>query len=172
MSFVRKHRAAYGVEPLLAAIGEPVSTYYDRISRPPSTRTLSDAALAERIEAIWEDSRRSYGSPRVHAMLASQYTALNFSQRLHDAGVTASMGSTGDSYDNAMAESFFGTIKTELLYRQRWDTRHDADRAIFDWIEAWYNPRRIQADLGMRSPDEYEADFYANRGTPVAVGTQ
>jgi putative transposase len=74
-----------------------------------------------------------------------------------------------------MAESFFGTLKTELIYRHTWTSRHDAELAIFAWIEGWYNPEQIIAALGMRSPDEYKAAFYAdthntNAGTPVNVG--
>jgi hypothetical protein len=74
-----------------------------------------------------------------------------------------------------MAESFFSSLKTELIYRHSWTSRHDAELAIFAWIEGWYNPERIIAALGMRSPDEYEAAFYAdtqnaNPATPVRVG--
>ena len=64
MSFVQQHKQAFGVEPLLAVLGEPVSTYYSRAGHRPSGRALSDAALLERIEAVWEDSRQTYGSPR------------------------------------------------------------------------------------------------------------
>jgi transposase InsO family protein len=86
-----------------------------------------------------------------------------------------STGSVGDSYDNAMAESFFSSLKTELIYRQTWTSRPDAELAIFAWIEGWYNPERIIAGLGMRNPDEYEAAFYAdtqnpNLDTTVKVG--
>jgi len=294
---VEAHRHTFGVAPLLAAIGEPVSTFYDRTSRTASARAMADVAVAERIEAIWERSRRTYGAPRIHAMLAregfpvgrkrverlmqqlriqgahlhkhwkttqqnkkasaapdlvernfhaaepntlwvadltyvktlqgilylavvldvfsrkvvgwqmadrmttdlvlsalemglwrrevvrnrlihhsdkgSQYTSLRFTQRLAAAGVAPSTGSVGDSFDNAVAESFFGTLKTELIYRHSWTSRHDAELAIFAWIEGWYNPERIIAALGMRSPDEYEAAFYAdstNLDTPVNVG--
>jgi len=297
VTFVEAHRHTFGVAPLLTAIGEPVSTFYDRTSRQPSARAVADAVVAERIEAIWQRSRRSYGAPRIHAMLArdgirvgrkrverlmrqlsiqgahlhkhwkttrqdrsataapdlverdftaaapntlgvadltyikslqgslylavvldvfsrkvvgwqmadimttdlvlsalemglwrrdvvrdrlihhsdkgSQYTSLRFTQRLADAGAAPSTGSVGDSYDNAMAESFFGSLKTELIYRHSWTSRHDAELAIFAWIEGWYNPERIIAGLGMRSPDEYEAAFYAdttNLDTPVKVG--
>ena len=284
MSFVQEHKTTFGVEPLLAVLGEPVSTYYDRAAREPSARARSDAALLERVEAVWERSRRTYGSPRVHAMLVrqgtevgvnrvarlmaqagiegahlrkhwkttrqdprqgaapdlvkrdftagapnrlwvadftyiltmqgvlylatvldvfsrkivgwqmsdrmttdlvlsafemslwrrdiardrlvhhsdkgSQYTSLRFSQRLVDVGVSASTGSVGDSFDNAMAESLFSTIKRELIYRQRWATRHDAELAIFSYIEGFYNSERIQEALGMLSPDEYEAAWH------------
>jgi putative transposase len=72
VTFVQQHRHTFGVAPLLAAIGEPVSTFYHRISRTASARAVTDAALAERIEAIWERSRRTYGAPRIHAMLARE----------------------------------------------------------------------------------------------------
>jgi putative transposase len=72
VTFVEAHRHTFGVAPLLAAIGEPVSTFYDRTSRTPSARATADAAVAERIEAIWERSRRTYGAPRIHAMLARE----------------------------------------------------------------------------------------------------
>jgi transposase InsO family protein len=72
VTFVDTHRHTFGVAPLLAAIGEPVSTFYDRTSKTPSARAVADAAVAERIEAIWERSRRTYGAPRIHAMLARE----------------------------------------------------------------------------------------------------
>jgi putative transposase len=81
-----------------------------------------------------------------HSDKGSQYTSLRFTQRLADAGAAPSTGSVGDSYDNAMAESFFGSLKTELIYRHIWTSRHDAELAIFAWIEGWYNPERIIAD--------------------------
>jgi len=70
VTFVETHRDTFGVAPLLAAIGEPVSTFYDRTSREPSARAVADAAVADRIDAIWERSRRTYGASRSHAMLA------------------------------------------------------------------------------------------------------
>jgi putative transposase len=110
-----------------------------------------------------------------HSDKGSQYTSLRFTQRLADASVAPSTGSVGDSYDNAVAESFFGSLKTELIYRHTWISRHDAELAIFAWIEGWHNPERIMAGLAMRSPDEYEAAFYAdtqntNSETLIKVG--
>jgi putative transposase len=72
VTFVEAHRHTFGVAPLLAAIGEPVSTFYDRTSREPSARAVADATVVERIEASWERSRRTYGAPRIHAMLARE----------------------------------------------------------------------------------------------------
>jgi transposase InsO family protein len=97
-----------------------------------------------------------------HSDNGSQYTSLRFTHRLADASVAPSTGSVGDSYDNAVAESFFGSLKTELIYRHTWISRHDAELAIFAWIEGWHNLERIMAGLAMRSPDEYEAAFYAD----------
>ncbi len=70
------------------------------------------------------------------------------------------MGSVGDAYDNAMIESFWGTIKTELLYRHVWPTRHEAEMAIFEWIEGWYNRERLHSSLGYLSPQQYEQQHH------------
>jgi len=66
------------------------------------------------------------------------------------------MGSVGDCYDNSLAESFFGTLQLELLDTRTWATRQELANAIFEWIEAWYNPRRRHTSLGMLSPHEFE----------------
>ena len=102
-----------------------------------------------------------------HSDHGAQYTSFGFSQRLIEAGIAPSLGSVGDSFDNAMAESWFGTIKIELIYRRVWPSRHEAELGIFAWIEGWYNPRRIQRALGWRSPLEYEAGFYAGADLSV-----
>lgn len=102
-----------------------------------------------------------------HSDHGAQYTSFGFSQRLVEAGIAPSLGSVGDSFDNAMAESWFGTIKIELIYRQVWPSRHGAELGIFAWIEGWYNPRRIQRALGWRSPIEYEQGFYAGADLSV-----
>jgi putative transposase len=85
-----------------------------------------------------------------------QYTSLAFGQRMREAGIAASMGSVGDSYDNAMAESFFASLETELIDRTVWRTHHEARLAVFDWIEVFYNRVRRHSALGYRSPVDYE----------------
>ena len=67
-----------------------------------------------------------------------------------------SMGKVACAYDNALMESFFGSMQIELLDRRTWNTRAELANAIFEWIEAWYNPRRRHSSLGYRSPVEYE----------------
>jgi transposase InsO family protein len=74
----------------------------------------------------------------------------------------ASTGSVGDSYDNALMENFFSTLKTELVHRKSWRTREEAENALFAYIDGWYNTELIQARLGWRSPDEHEAAWHAD----------
>jgi putative transposase len=71
-------------------------------------------------------------------------------------GVRPSMGSVGDAYDNAMAESFFATLECELIDRRSWQTRTEARLALFPSIEGWYNPRRRHSALGDQSPENFE----------------
>jgi transposase InsO family protein len=87
---------------------------------------------------------------------SSQYVALGFGQQARDAGIAVSMGSRGDCYDNAVAESFFATIKKELVHRQPWPSRRDPSSAVFEYIEAFYNRHRRHSTLGYLSPEEYE----------------
>jgi putative transposase len=100
-----------------------------------------------------------------HSDRGTQYTSIAFGLRCREAGILQSMGSTGDAYDNAMAESFFASLETELIDRSSWRTRADARLAVFDYIEAFYNPRRRHKGLGQRSPAEFERRY---RSTHVA----
>ena len=91
----------------------------------------------------------------------TQYTSLAFSARLVDAGIAQSMGSVGDCFDNAMAESFNATLECELIDREHFSTRAEARTKTFDFIEAWYNPRRRHSALDFLSPEEYEGRWDA-----------
>ncbi|MFG3230080.1 transposase [Kitasatospora sp. NPDC048194] len=101
----------------------------------------------------------------------AQYTSIKLTTRLLKAEIEPSMGSVGDSYDNALAENFWSVLKTECVRRTTFATRTDADLALFAYIDGFYNSRRIQKRLGWLSPDEYEAKYYANQATaePVTV---
>jgi putative transposase len=92
----------------------------------------------------------------LHSDHGTQYTSWDFGQRLRKSGLLGSMGSIGDCYDNAMMESFWGTLQLEILDRRNWETRDDLANAIFEWIECWYNSKRRHSSLGMRSPIEFE----------------
>jgi putative transposase len=91
-----------------------------------------------------------------HSDQGSQYVSLAFGQAARDAGIARSMGSKGDCYDNAVAESFFATLKKELVHRRSWPTRRELTTEVFDYIEAFYNRVRRHSTLGMLSPLEFE----------------
>ena len=91
-----------------------------------------------------------------HSDRGCQYTSVAFGQKCIDAGIKPSMGTVGDAYDNAMAESFFSTLECELLGRQPLKPRDETRRGVFSYIEGWYNPRRRHSALGYKSPVEFE----------------
>ena len=101
---------------------------------------------------------RTQPGPRLvhHSDRGTQYTSFAFGHRLRDSGIFASMGRTGDAYDNALAESFFASLECELLDRVHFISREAARLAIFEWLEAWYNPRRRHSALDYLAPLEYE----------------
>ncbi|MFD1046068.1 integrase core domain-containing protein [Kibdelosporangium lantanae] len=88
---------------------------------------------------------------------SAQYTSGQYARFARDHGVRLSVGRKGQCWDNAVAESFFATIKTELLDRQSWPTKALAHKAIFEYVEGWYNTRRRHSSLGYLSPAAYEA---------------
>jgi putative transposase len=94
-----------------------------------------------------------------HSDHGCQYTSIAFGNRCIEAGVRPSMGSVGDCYDNAMAESFFASLECELLDRHCFKTQAEAKLAVFDWIEGWYNPHRLHSALTYLSPIEFERRY-------------
>jgi putative transposase len=91
-----------------------------------------------------------------HSDQGSQYVSLRFGERCREIGIDRSMGSRGDCFDNAVAESFFATLEKDLLRRTSFPTRQEARTAVFDYIETFYNPIRLHSTLGYHSPIEYE----------------
>ena len=85
-----------------------------------------------------------------------QYTSLAFGERCRQMQVRPSMGTVGDAYDNAMAESFFASLEGELIERNTFHSKAQARMAVFTWIEGWYNPRRRHSGLGYLSPLNFE----------------
>lgn len=101
-----------------------------------------------------------------HSDQGSQYTSVALGQRCAKMGVRPSMGSVGDAYDNAMAESFFASLECELIDRRSFQTKAEARLALFTYIEGWYNPRRRHSALGRVSPINFERS-YAQDKSPV-----
>ena len=92
-----------------------------------------------------------------HSDKGCQYTSVAFGQRCIDASIKPSTESVGDAYDNAMAESFFSTLETEVIRGRPLKSRSQARSEMFSFIEGWYNPRRRHSALGYKSPSEFEA---------------
>ncbi len=106
--------------------------------------------------AVW---RRNPAPGLVHhSDRGVQYTALSFAERLREVGITPSTGRTGTALDNAMAESFVSTLKAELVSRLDFPTRRAARTAIFEYLETFYNTRRLHSSLGYSSPADFEED--------------
>jgi putative transposase len=104
-----------------------------------------------------------------HSDQGSQYTSLAFGSRCREAGVRPSMGSVGDAYDNALAESFFATLECELLARRRFRSQAEARMACFSYIEGFYNPLRRHSALGYRSPVVYEQETASELPTEILI---
>lgn len=113
-------------------------------------------------------NRRPYDGLIHHSDHGSQYTALAFGNTLQDAGMLGSMGRVGDALDNAVAESFFASLQTELLDRQPWPTRQMLRSAIFEYIERFYNRSRRHSTLGYLSPTEHERRWYTQTKSVIS----
>jgi len=94
-----------------------------------------------------------------HSDRGTQYTSLALGTRLADAGIAASVGAPGSAYDNALAESFFASLETELIDRTTWPSHAAARTDIFDWVETFYNPVRRHSSLGNLAPAEFERRY-------------
>ncbi|EHX9348408.1 IS3 family transposase, partial [Escherichia coli] len=122
-----------------------------RVSSSMETTFVLDALE----QALW--ARRPSGTVH-HSDKGSQYVSLAYTQRLKEAGLLASTGSTGDSYDNAMAESINGLYKAEVIHRKSWKNRAEVELATLTWVD-WYNNRRLLERLGHTPPAEAEKAY-------------
>ncbi len=138
----------------------------DLFTRKPVGWAMSfspDSRLTMKVlEMSWE-TRGKPGAVMFHSDKGSQYVSLAYTQRLKEAGLLASTGSTGDSYDNAMAESINGLYKAEVIHRKSWKNRTEVELATLTWVD-WYNNRRLLERLGHTPPAEAEKAYYASIG--------
>ena len=138
-----------------------------------ASRSLrTDLALDALEMALWA-RRAGRGTGLIHhSDRGVQYLAVRSSERLADAGVLASVGSRGDSYDNALAESFHGLYKAELIrHRGPWRGRDDVEFATLEYVD-WFNHRRLHGELGMIPPAEYEARYHERAAALPAAASQ
>lgn len=148
-----------------------VAVVIDAFSRRVIGIAMADHIRAELvIEALdMAIAHRRPGAGLIHhSDHGSQYTSMAFGRRIREAGLNQSMGSVGDCFDNAAAESFFATLETELFDRKAWPTRRQLRVETFDYIESFYNLRRRHSTLGYLSPANYEAAWAAEQATEVA----
>ncbi|MCD0444235.1 IS3 family transposase [Glycomyces sp. A-F 0318] len=146
----------------VAAIRDAFSNRIAGWATGPSCNTdLIAAALSY---ALWSKDIRN-GQLIHHSDRGSNYTSLRFSQMLSDNGIRRSMGSVGDSFDNALMENFWSTLKIEVIYGKRWSSPSAVEEALFLYVDGWYNSRRIQKKLGYRSPEEFETAWKEEQAT-------
>ena len=135
-----------------------------RVDRSMKTELVLDALE----QALW--ARKNRLELIHHSDRGSQYLSIRYTERLAEAGIIASVGTTGDSYDNALAETIIGLYKAEVIHhRGPWKGREAVEYATLEWV-AWYNSQRLMEPLGYLPPAEYEAQYYTAQTTPAGVG--
>lgn len=136
-----------------------------------SSSLRSDVALDALEQALYDRPRPSAEPLIHHSDRGVQYLAIRYTERLAQAGIEPSVGSAGDSYDNALAESIIGLYKAEEIRRRGpWKGVEEVEFATLEWV-AWYNTRRLLAPLGYVSPDEFERDYYRHQTAPAELVT-
>ena len=140
------------------------------VGRQIATHLRTELVLDAIEMAIWR--RDTTNGLTCHSDAGCQFTSYRYTERLADAGIAASIGSIGDSYDNAMAEALNGTYKAELIRRGGpWKTRHQAEFATIEWID-WYNTTRLHGEIGHIPPLERKAHWHASNAPAIMATTQ
>ena len=134
-----------------------------------SSSLRSDLALDALEQALYDRPLRESGRLVHHSDRGVQYVSIRYTARLAEAGIELSVGSTGDSYDNALAETVIGLFKTEEIYRRGpWKGLEDVEFATLEWV-AWYNGRRLFEPLGYVPPAEFEQAYHDRQAAPAAM---
>jgi transposase InsO family protein len=150
----------YGVESICRVLPIAPSTYYrhaQKLQQPTLRvkRCVSDACLLAQIQTVWNDGLQVYGYWKVWRQLLRQGV-----QVAQAAQIKASVGTTGDSYDNALAETVNGLYKTEVIHHQKpWKRMVDVELATLNWVD-WFNHRRLLGSIGYVPPAEFEMAYY------------
>lgn len=132
-----------------------------------STSMTTDFVLDALEQALCARQPGSEGSLIHHSDRGSQYVSIRYSERLAEAGIEPSVGSRGDSYDNALAETINGLYKAELIHRRApWTSRGSVELATLEWV-AWFNQKRLHSSIGYIPPAEAEANYYNRLDNPV-----
>jgi putative transposase len=125
-----------------------------------------DASLSTQLPLTALESalnkRRPNAGLLFHSDRGCQYTSAAHRERLAEAGITVSMSRKGNCWDNAVAESFFATVKKDVVHRRDWSSRLELREALFEYIEVFYNRRRLHSSLDYKTPEKIEQDYFAN----------
>ena len=199
VGFIDAHRDAHGVEPICEVLPIAPSTYYEHLAKRAdpsrrSERARRDEALRPEIRRVFEENWWVSTTPHAgfvldaleqavherrpvkgmglihHSDRGSQYLSIKYTERLAEAGIEPSVGSVGDSYDNALAETINGLFKAEVIHRRGpWRSFETVEYATLEWVD-WFNNRRLLEPIGNIPPAEAEANFYAALDTePLAA---
>ena len=134
-----------------------------------SSSMTTDFVLDALEQALYARRPDNDGTLIHHSDRGSQYVSIRYSERLTEAGIEPSVGSRGDSYDNALAETINGLYKAEMIHRRApWKTRESVELATLEWV-AWFNHHRLMEPLGYIPPAEAEANYYRQFSNTLAV---
>jgi transposase InsO family protein len=134
-----------------------------------STTMTTDFVLDALEQALYDRQPDPEDALVHHSDRGSQYVSIRYSERLAEAGIAPSVGSKGDSYDNALAETINGLYKAELIHRRGpWRTRESVELATLEWV-SWFNHQRLMGPLGHITPAEAEANYYQQLNRQAAM---
>ena len=178
--FIETHRERFGVEPIGRELQVAPQAYYAARRCPRSARRIRDEALQVKLRQVHAEHFGVYGARKLWRQLTRegilvdrgvQYLSIRYTERLAEVGAVSSVGSRGDSYDNALAESVNGLYKAELVHRRGpWRGLEDLELATLEWVD-WFNHRRLSSAIGYVPPAEYEASQYCE-SVPAPAATQ
>ena len=146
---MKTYQNEFPTEKMASVLGVSRSGYYRFLQEKPSQRAQENESLLEKIKVIHETSYETYGSPRVHAELVAL-------------GEMCSRQRVANAYDNAVAESFFYTLKTEWVHFYTYKNLEEATMSIFQYVFGFYNQKRRHSTLGYLSPAQFESNFLNN----------
>jgi len=133
-----------------------------------STSMHTDFVLDALEQALYAKQPGRNGELTHHSDRGSQYVSIRYSERLAEAGIEPSVGSKGDSYDNALAETINGLYKAEVIHRRSWPTRESVELATLEWV-LWFNHHRLLGHIGYIPPAEAEANYYRQLANQVST---
>jgi putative transposase len=133
-----------------------------------STSMHTDFVLDALEQALYARQPERDGALIHHSDRGSQYVSIRYSERLSEAGIEPSVGSKGDSYDNALAETINGLYKAEVIHRRSWPTRESVELATLEWV-SWFNHHRLLGPIGYIPPAEAEANYYRQLASQVSM---